>query len=578
MGLMFRTKDSQRNLFESRNLVPPSKQRRLQASWAETFRAHALPLIDEEQFAPLYCDDNGRPNQPVATVLGVLLLKEMFALTDAEALEQLEFSLLWQHALELTPDEAHLAQKTLHNFRARLLAHDRGRQAFEATTDGILQALGTKVTRQRLDSTHVISNIAVLSRLGLLCETLRHFLKTLAAEHPRLYGRVSKRLRERYLKEDGSATAYQDAPSGTGKRRLPVCARDLYRLHQLCAGTAAEGLESYALLQRLLAEQCEVIADKQHPSTEDDDAGEGGVPVALKAPEHVGSDSLQSPYDAEATYNGRKGKGYEVQIAETCVEADDDKADDDKTDDDKTDDDKTDNDKTDTVNMITHVAVTDACASDEHATMPVLEALDERGQRPDELVADTAFGSGDNAINAERLGTELVSPVKGPQVDVEERPDTVTKADFLVEARLRDPAICPAGHLAREQTSCEKKHQVALTFEREACETCALFPLCPVRRNQDGDGYAVTVDLKAANLERRRRALASGAFRERYRIRAGIEATVSELKRRHGLGALRVRGRWRVELAVYLKALACNIKRMVRALTPKPEAIAPAMG
>ena len=556
---MFRKKDSQRNLFESRNLVPPSKQRRLQATWAESFRAHALALIDEEQFAPLYCDDNGRPNQPVATVLGVLLLKEMFALTDAEALEQLEFSLLWQHALELSPDEAHLAQKTLHNFRARLLAHDRGRQAFEATTDGILQALGTKVTRQRLDSTHVISNIAVLSRLGLLCETLRHFLKTLAAEHPRLYGRVPKRLRERYLKEDGSATAYQDAPSGTGKRRLPVCARDLYRLHQLFAGTAAEGLESCALLQRLLAEQCEVVAAKQRPSTEDDDAGEGGVPVALKAPEHVGSDSLQSPYDAEATCNGRKGKGYEVQIAETCVEADD--------------------DQTDTVNMITHVAVTDACASDEHATMPVLEALEERGQRPDELVADTAFGSGDNALNAERLGTELVSPVKGPQVDVEERPDTVTEADFLVEARLRDPAICPAGHLAREQTPCEKKsHHVTLTFEREGCETCALLSVCPVRPNKDGDGYAVTVDLRAAHLERRRRAIASGAFKERYRIRAGIEATVSELKRRHGLGALRVRGRWRVELAVYLKALACNIKRMVRALTPKPEAIAPAMG
>ncbi len=377
MGLMFRKKDSQRTLFESRNLVPAAKRRRLQASWAETFRTRALPLIDEAQFASLYCDDNGRPNQPVATVLGVLLLKEMFALTDVEALEQLEFSLLWQHALELTPDEAHLAQKTLHNFRARLLAHDRGRQAFEATTDGILQALGTKVTRQRLDSTHVLSNIAVLSRLGLLCETLRHFLKTLAAEHPRLYGRVSKRLRERYLKEDGSATAYQDAPSGTGKRRLPVCARDLYRLHQLCAGTAAEGLESYALLQRLLAEQCEVIADKQHPSTEDDDAGEGGVPVALKAPEKVGSDSLQSPYDAEATYHGRKGKGYEVQIAETCVETDDD-----QTDDDQTDDDPTDDDQTDTVNRITHVAVTAACASDEHATMPVLEALEERGQRP----------------------------------------------------------------------------------------------------------------------------------------------------------------------------------------------------
>lgn len=107
--------------------------------------------------------------------------------------------------------------------------------------------------------------------------------------------------------------------------------------------------------------------------------------------------------------------------------------------------------------MITHVAVTDACATDEHATMPVLEALEERGQRPDELVADTAFGSGDNALQTERLGTELVSLVKAPKVDLEERPDTVTKADFLVEARLEDPAICQAGNLAREQRPCEKK-------------------------------------------------------------------------------------------------------------------------
>ncbi len=174
---MFRTKALQRSLFETHNLVPAAKQRRLQGSWAETFRTRALPLIDEAQFAPLYCDDNGRPNQPVQTVFGVLLLKEMFALTDAEALEQLEFNLLWQHALELTPEEAHLAQKTLHNFRARLLAHDRGRAAFEATTDRILHTLGTKVTRQRLDSTHVLSHIAVLTRLGLFCETIRPFLK-----------------------------------------------------------------------------------------------------------------------------------------------------------------------------------------------------------------------------------------------------------------------------------------------------------------------------------------------------------------------------------------------------------------
>ena len=247
---MFRKKDPQGSLFETSNLVPEAKARRLQASWVETFRARALPLIDEELFAPLYWDDNGRPNRPVQTVFAVHLLKEMFGLTDAEALEQLEFSLLWHHALELTPEEAHLPQKTLHNFRARLLARDSGREAFAATTDRILEALGTQVSRQRLDSTHVISNIAVLSRLGLFCETIRHFLSILMTEHPRLYGR--------YLKEDGGATGYQDK----GQRRLSVCARDLYRLCKLFAGTAAEGLEAFGLVQRLLDEQCNVIKKK----------------------------------------------------------------------------------------------------------------------------------------------------------------------------------------------------------------------------------------------------------------------------------------------------------------------------
>ena len=53
------------------------------------------------------------------TVLGVHLLKEMFNLTDDEALEQLEFNLLWHHALRLDMEETHLPQKTLHNFRVR---------------------------------------------------------------------------------------------------------------------------------------------------------------------------------------------------------------------------------------------------------------------------------------------------------------------------------------------------------------------------------------------------------------------------------------------------------------------------
>jgi hypothetical protein len=78
--------------------------------------------------------------------------------------------------------------------------------------------------------------------------------------------------------------------------------------------------------------------------------------------------------------------------------------------------------------------------------------------------------------------------------------------------------------------------------------------------------YVLKADLVQVNIQRRRRAQASGEFAQRYAVRAGSEGTNSELKRAHGLGRLRVRGGRRVRLAVYLKALACNIKRMISAL------------
>ena len=240
---MFRIRDPQESLRQSQFLVTPKKAKRLERSWAEVFRNEALPLIDEERFAPMYCVDNGRPNRAVQTVLGVHLLKEMFNLTDDEALEQLEFNLLWHHALRLDIEETHLPQKTLHNFRVRLMQHDGGRLAFQETTDRIIQALGIRTGKQRLDSTHIMSNIATLTRLGLFCETMRLFLRALRREHPELRPGVPEGLLGRYLKEEDEATHYEDARTGEGRRRLSVSARDLYRLVDRFHGTTAAQLE-----------------------------------------------------------------------------------------------------------------------------------------------------------------------------------------------------------------------------------------------------------------------------------------------------------------------------------------------
>jgi hypothetical protein len=544
---MFRARSPQGSLFQAAFLFPEQKAKRLERSWAEVFQDRALPLIDEERFAPMYCEDNGRPNRAVQIVLGLLILKDMFNLTDEEALENLEFNLLWHHALRLTLEEAHLPQKTLHNFRCRLMAHDGGRVAFCETTDRIVQALGIRTGRQRLDSTHIMSNIAVLTRLGLFCETIRLFLRAVRREHPELRRLIPEGLVARYLKEE-EATNYEDARSDAGRQRLAVCARDLYRLIDRMRGTAAQGLDEYRVLERLLREQCEVGGKGDgRPGEGDDDAGEGSVPITVKDPKQVRPDSLQSPHDTETTYSGHKGKGYEVQVAETC-------------------------DKENMTQIITHVEPTPSSGSDAEVTVPIIDALAERDIQPGELFADTTFGSGRNAIEAERRGTELVSPVAGPgpgktKEAAQGTDSKLTAADFQINAAAGKASVCPAGQQAiDEYEECEAPERVELRFARATCEACPLRPRCPVELSRKLGVYVLEADLIKVNIERRRRAEASGEFRRRYAVRAGVEGTNSELKRAHGLGRLRVRGGLRVRLAVYLKALACNLKRMVQAL------------
>ena len=575
---MFRPRDPQSSLLTSSMLLPGDKRERLERDWPGEFRRSVVPLIDEELFRDLYCQGNGCPNKPVQTIVGVLILKEIEDLTDMQALFNLDFNLAWHVALDLEPEEAHLCQKTLHNFRARIVADDRARVLFEDMVAKILAALGIDTSSQRLDSTHVISNIARLTRLRLFCETARVFLKELKGRSKRKYRSVPESLRKRYVKDDGSDSSYDDARSAEAKRRLAVCARDVWRLVDLFRGDKrVSKLESYGLLERLFGEQCEVAEEPQAPAEGDADALEPRVPVVAKEAKKVRSDSMQSPHDPSQTYNAHKGKGCEVQIAETTGNGD-------------------------KPEIITYAEDTRSCDSDEKATVPVVDDLAAREIQPDALVADTNYGSTANVIELERKGTELVAPVAGHKPAAEEksaavadetaadgrtdavceattgggapRPDddrTIDKGEFDVDVKGERRARCPAGKEAVEERCDGGTGKVRLTFAARDCETCPLRDRCPAKRRKNGTRVLNTT-LHDSVLSRRRRYQRTREFRERYAVRAGIEGTNSELKRVHGLAHLRIRGSLRVRLAVRLKALACNVKRMVNYLVRRARA------
>jgi hypothetical protein len=64
---------------------------------------------------------------------------------------------------------------------------------------------------------------------------------------------------------------------------------------------------------------------------------------------------------------------------------------------------------------------------------------------------------------------------------------------------------------------------------------------------------------KNVRLAQRRAYERTGEFKEKYRFRAGVEATMSQLDRRTGIKHLRVRGMKAVRFAATMKATALNI-------------------
>lgn len=546
-------------MLESSFLVPAAKRARLERSWAHGFRQHILPLIDEELFRPCFAHGRGRPNRSIRLLVGLELLKHADDLTDLQVLDALEFNIQWQYALGVEPGDAHIAERTLHAFRKRLIVDDRAQALFQQLTEALVRIDGLSTVRQRLDSTHVLSNIRRLTRLTLFTETVTHFLRALRAQRPDLWAELAADYGPRYLDREGY---FCDVRREEAKRRLPLVAQDLYALVlRFKDDGQIRTWESYLLLDRLLREQCDVTeAEAAEPAR-----------VAVKNADQIQGESLQSPHDADATY-GHKGKGYLAHVTETCVEGN-------------------------PYQLITDTRVNGAHVSDQHATAVVVEDLRARGLQPQELLADTGYGSGENIVQCAELGTELVAPVQDPNApapttdacwtsEPEPEPEAEAPAhepatagvepvdaavlpaepplglaDFTYTTTFDAVLRCPAGLVPIGRAMNETAVPYEAIFDGARCADCPLVGRCPTRpRNRGAERVLKFRDVKAATASRQAEQR-SPAFKERYKLRSGVESTNAELKTRHGLGRLRVRGRERVVLTVTLKALALNAKR-----------------
>jgi Transposase DDE domain len=197
-----------------------------------------------------------------------------------------------------------------------------------------------------------------------------------------------------------------------------------------------------------------------------------------------------------------------------------------------------------TLNLITHVEVEPAHNSDANALIPAIESTEERNLKPKELSADSLYGSDENTERAKEKGVELVAPAMGSV-----KKDTLSLNDFQFSEKGKI-AACSQGNAPGK---IKKRKKVSIGFALKDCESCPNLSICSVSRGKKY--YYLRFTDKEMRLAKRRIYEQSEVFIDRYRWRAGVEATMSEYDRRTGVKHLRVRGLKAVKFCATLKAL-----------------------
>ena len=543
---MIHTKDHHTGyFFDPWNHMGPKKRKLLEQSWAGLFREHILLELPVHKMARHFTAGFGRPTKELFMALGVIILQQSLDLTDNETICQLAFNDQWHYALDITSlsdDDTYMSPKTLRNMRKIVTDNKLDTIIFNQTTDTLAKVFNVDISKQRLDSVHIRSNMRRLGRIRIFAETIRTFLVNLRRHHKKLFKTIDERFVDRYLTSDAASFFSMVKPSESTKT-LEMVSSDLFELVQIFKDNVdIISMSTYKLMERVLKEQCIITTT------------DNGTAVTLKKPRDISSDSLQNPSDPDATYSSHKGQGYQVQIMETYTEKQK------NTEDGSGGERENESDSVPTLNLITHVEVQTACESDANALIPAIESANKRELAPERLLADSLYGSENNCKVAKKSGTEVIAPTMGAHTHL---------SDFTFSNRGK-VLSCPVGHVPTN-TKHKKNNHVA-TFSNDHRSSCPKRDTCPVKERKKQ--YYLRYKDKVWRIAMRRAYEKTDEFKNTYRWRAGIDATMSEYDRKTGVKNLRVRGMKAVRFCATFKAVGINIFRATairRARTsPKP--------
>jgi transposase len=518
-------------------------------------------VFADEVFAGAFGRE-GRPGWSPGRLALITVLQRVGNLTDRQASEAVATDLTWKYALGLSVDDPGFDASVLSEFRSRVIAHELEEKPLDLLLAalqerGLLAAGG----RQRTDSTHVISAVRDVNRVELAGECVRAALEALAVAAPGWVRQV--------LEVPGWADRYELRIDSWRMPTSKTKQEELARVY---------GADGYALIEAVYApfspawlrhlpavDTLRVMLIQNYVRSTDrrgrqvikrrQDLASGGEGLP------PGRYRLASPYDLNTRWAAKGSEllwnGYKVHISETCHRSADAQTGTDGTGAGNGDTGKT------PPNLITNVATTDATVPDTAMTETIHQHLARRGLLPAEHYLDAGYSSAELIVaTREQHQMHLVTPLRTDNSVQARTRNGYDRTAFTIDWEPQQ-VTCPQGQTSTSWTPCRQKNRpmIVAAFPPSTCRPCPVRTSCTSAQHS---GRHLTLHPQAIQetLDAARAEQTTPAWRDKYVLRCGIEATIHQAVTVTGLRRARYRGIKKVHLEHIVSAIAVNLIRL----------------
>ncbi|MFJ7272609.1 IS1182 family transposase [Streptomyces sp. NPDC099050] len=499
-------------------------------------------LFRDEEFSDAF-PARGKPAWSPGRLAMVLVLQFVEGLTDRQAAEAVRARIDWKYALGLELTDSGFNFSVLSEFRDRLITLDGGRGVFDsiliaAQGRGLLAAGG----KARTDSTHVASAARALNLLEFIAETLRFAMNAVAQGAPDWLG---EHVRPDWFRHYSTKIDESRFPKKRDRRaevaqRIGTDGMELLRLvWSPSAPPELRRLPEVELLRQAWVQHFHLEGDVVRQRERGD-----RPPGAMR---------LVTPHDPQArcsVHGDVKWDGYKAHFTETCDVG--------------------------SVHLVTNVTTTVSCVPDDRMAAVVHASLAERNLLPEEHWVDTGYANAGSLAAARRdHDVALHGPLKPVNPRWTREKGTFGGQDDFTIDWDNDRAVCPNGATSTEwhhYRSQDGLPVIRVRFSPADCRPCPQLRECV---------FSPTAKRRELNLRPReeyeamkeaRKLQETDEWKTRYKIRAGVEGTISQAVQACGLRRSRYRGLKKTSLQHQLIGAAVNLIRIDAWLAGIPHA------